>query len=822
MKITINQRQIEAKEGESILQAARRNDIYIPAICYLNGCNPTLACRLCMVEADGKRVYSCNAKVKEGMQITTNSPEIAIERNAIMQTYCINHPLECGVCDKSGECELQNMTTLAGVGEQSYAIKDTHKPHQKWGLIQYDPALCIVCERCITVCADKIGENALKTTPRGGEQVSKDLKDTMPKDAHAIWTKFQKSLIAPASGNTLDCSFCGECTSVCPVGALVGAKFQYTSNAWELSRVPAANPHSSDCELLYYDVKPKGISDRMAKIYRVSNDFHFAELDACARWGYDFANEYAKKDETKFNEIVLAFKSAQIKNIKFNSQITNEEALILQMLADKFDLALINDEALAFANFLDEFKKAAGTSYNANYQSIKNASLNISVGALLRYDSTVTSYKLVNSLKVAKSSAIYFHPLQDGVISGLSKNMLAHTHKPGDELALMLFLAQKSGALELDEYYDIEDKEIITKQSKKVMVSEVKTITDENGEEKQVSQEVEKIEQYDQKEIVQVKRSKFAKKLGLDEEKFDAIFAGKDDIVLIVGADFYTHQNSLELARLAGLLQDKGGFKVMLIPPRTNSLGVANICKLSKEPKPGKTLGYNENADFKFKIHGGDIDAAALTQQEGSFTNIEQRLVPTNAALAHSGYYLEDLARALGLEIKHSIDLTSELPQEAGYESIKFDELTNFYAKDGSNHRGYELKRLSLEKSDFSKELAGLADLALKDNATWANLYLANPIEQSYQLTSFSSQLSQMASLVASQSFLDENSLNSGDVVIITDGTTKLGIKVSLDKNIKNSFAMLGDYDGKVAVDAFFKQGRYAQVQILKQGAGDE
>ena len=167
MKITINDQILEANEGESILNIARANGIYIPALCYLSGCSPTLACRLCMVEANGKVVYSCNAKAKEDMQIYTNTPEIAAERNAIMQTYCVNHPLQCGVCDKSGECELQNLTTYLRVNEQSFAIEDTHKPHKKWGLINYDPALCVVCERCVTVCKDKIGESALKTVPRG-------------------------------------------------------------------------------------------------------------------------------------------------------------------------------------------------------------------------------------------------------------------------------------------------------------------------------------------------------------------------------------------------------------------------------------------------------------------------------------------------------------------------------------------------------------------------------------------------------------------------------------------------------------------------------
>lgn len=825
MRITINSKVIEANEGDSILQTARKNGIYIPAICYLNGCSPTLACRLCMVEVDGKRVYSCNAKVKDGINVITNSKEIEQERNAIMQTYCINHPLECGVCDKSGECELQNMTTFVKVKEQSYAIKDTHKPHKKWGLIQYDPALCIVCERCVTVCSDKIGESALKTTPRGGDQVPKELKDSMPKDAHAIWSKFQKSLIAPTNGDTLDCSMCGECTSVCPVGALIGAKFQYTSNIWELQRVPASNPHSSDCELIYYDVKPKGISDRKDRIYRVSNDFHFAEIHAAARWGFDFANDNARKNEEKFNEIVSAIKSGEIKNIKFNSLITNEEALILENIAQKYDLALINHEAFIYQRFLNEFNQSSGSDYNADYDSIKNADLIISAGSLLRYDSPNTAYKLTNALKVAKTSAIYFHPLDDKVIKTLSKNILCIDHKPGDEIAIMSFLAQKSGLINLDKYVKTEKKEIKNKKTKTITETIKEIIKDENGNDQELTKEIQKEEIYEEIENIEVNKSIFASILGIDEEKFDQLFTSKNNKVLIIGEDFYSHNDYKILATLAGLLQSSGKFKIMLIPPRTNSLGVSKICTLTDSAKQGKTLGYNEKGDFKFSIHGGDIDSAALTQQEGTFTNIEHRVVPTNAALSHDGYFLNDLACALDIYSKYTIDYTDKLPKKSGYKDIKFDNLTNHYGVDGLNHRGYKLERISIKPYLDIDSLHENIDNFINKTQNEQNLpviYLANPIEQFYQLTSYTTQLGQIGALHASADFLNQNGLSDGDMAIISNENEKLAIRVKLDSNIKNAYALLGDYDSKIDVMRFFKFGRFANINITKQGADNE
>lgn len=817
MKITINSRLIEAKEGESILQVARREGIFIPAICYLNGCSPTLACRLCMVEADGKRVYGCNAKVKDGMQVVTNTPEIQAERNAIMQTYCINHPLECGVCDKSGECELQNFTTMMKVNTQNYAIKDTHKPHKKWGLIQYDPALCIVCERCITVCTDKIGETALKTTPRGGEQVPKELKDTMPKDAHAIWSKFQKSLIAPSSGDTLDCSFCGECTSVCPVGALVGSKFQYTSNAWELSRVPASNPHSSDCELIYYDVKPTGINNRAPKIYRVSNDFHFGEIGAAARWGYDFNNEYAKKDEDKFNQIVNAIKSGEIKNIKFNSVITNEEAFILQQIAKKYDIALLNDEAKSYAKFLNDFSKSATSSaYSADYNDIKQADFIISVGSLLRYDSPNTAYKITNALKVNKASGVYFHPLKDGVVDNISKNFDLVAHEAGDELAVMLFLAQKSGVLEFDEFKFKDQKEVKTKKTRTITQTVTKTINGADGESVEISEEVSKEETYDEIENITVIRSEFAKRLRLDEDRFDELLGTKTNKVLIIGEDFYTSEYASSLAGLAGLLQKEGGFKVMLIPPRTNSLGVAKICDLSDEPKPGKTLGYNETGEFKFGVFGADIDAGALNQQEGSFTNIEQRLVPTNAALPHNGYFLNDLANALDIKQSLTINYTHKLPTEKGYKGVKFDDLTNFYTTGGENQRGYKLDSFDIDyidaKDSIKQDAAQFMNSKNKENE--CIIYRANPIEQFYKTTSRTSQLGEVGALFASSEFIEKYGLKAGAPVTITSDKTSLSLSLKEDKNIKNSYAYLGDFDDKIDPSLIFDEGRFKVVSI--------
>ncbi len=762
MKITINDQIIEANEGESILNIARANDIYIPALCYLSGCSPTLACRLCMVEANGKVVYSCNAKAKEDMQIYTNTPEIAAERNAIMQTYCVNHPLQCGVCDKSGECELQNLATRLKVKEQKFAIEDTHKPHKKWGLINYDPALCVVCERCVTVCKDKIGESALKTVPRGVE-VPKELKDSMPKDAYAVFSKMQKSLIAPNASENLECSFCGECISVCPVGALVSSNFQYSSNVWELNPIPAANPHQSDCELIYYDVKEKSTSDRSKQIYRISNDFHFGEISGAARFGYDFHNELACKNEEKFEEIVLNIKNGTIKNIKFNSFITNEEALILERLREKFDLNLINNEALNYQKFLNKFSEFSGlSSYNADYEDIKNSDFIITAGSFLRHESPVTSFKLNNALKMNKAAGIYFHHIADEIVKKYSKNFIYVTHEVGKLEQILLFILKNWG---------------------------------ENLP-----------------SALTLKLENFDENFGLD---IPALSDGKSKFMLILGSDFYTDENANLLAALTGVIARATPFRVMLIPPRTNSLGVAKICTLASEKKPGKTLGYNENGDYKFSIFEGDIDASALNQQEGTFTSINNALVPTNVAIPHKGYFLNDIANALGLMAKDTIDYTPNLPKEKGYKGIKFDDLENFYANNGTSHRGYKLEISNFTlNDDIEPLLKEKNEPNLKDGEALVNL--TNPINLPSFFANYATQTAKRAKLYASSEFMAKFEISQNEAIILEKDEHNLAICVELDSELGGVAAYLGNYDDKLDVGVIFNGKSYAAVKIIK------
>jgi NADH-quinone oxidoreductase subunit G len=817
--VTINGIECKAKEGEFILNIARRNDIFIPALCYLSNCSPTLACRLCLVEIDGKRAYSCNAKAKDGMKVITDSEEIEKERRAIMEIYDINHPLECGVCDQSGECELQNYTAEMEVDSQHYCIPDTNRPTKNWNFIHYDSSLCIVCERCVTVCKDMIGEAALKTVKRGGVALDKEWKEKTPKDAYAMWNKLQKSIIGTASGEEeLNCTMCGECSAVCPVGALVGSDFQYTSNAWELTKIPASNPHSSDCSLIYYDVKHNSISDSSPKIYRISSD-HFAPLHGGIRYGYDFENEVEGKDEEAFEKVVNSLKN-RVDTIKFDSFITNEEALILQKLKEKHGYKLINEDALRYKRFLENFAKTSGSKlYSADLKTIRESNFVVSVGSFIKSDSPNSGYAFNNALSMNKGAGLYFHPIGDPIVDNYSKNLLTLIHKVGTQeaiLYLLLDLFGKELPSNVSEYlatFHTKTKKTI-KESIKENIKEIvkKVIVDEeSGEEKEIEEEVVKVVTKEVEKEIEVDSNALFDLIGIEDfsDKLEKLLAKKDKFSLIAGEDLYAHPRAENLAKLLGLIQRYTDFKVLIIPSKTNTLGVSLICDLD-ESEGEFTIGYNVKGDISISaIKSADLAMPALNQQEGTFTSMDKRVVPTNVALEFRGYCLNDIANELGLEAEYTIDYTKELPVSSGYQAKEFDELPNEFKPSGEENRGYLLHVENFTSSDEVEKMEKLEELE------GDIIYLANPVHQFSAFTNKAHQLNEAGALYVSTKWLENRGLKSGDMVVIEKDDVSLRVVVKLDSMIDGDIAYLPTFDTKLNATEFFPSGyRYSSVSI--------
>ena len=820
--INIDGREIQTQEGEFILNAARANDIFIPAICYLTRCSPTLACRICLVEADGKQVYACNAKAKDGMNITISTENIEAERRAIMEVYDVNHPLQCGVCDQSGECELQNYTLEIGVDSQSYAIKDVEREVKDWGHIHYDPALCIVCERCVTVCKDMIGDNSLKTVARGSDAIDNEYKESMPKDAYAMWNKLNKSVIGLTSGaEMLDCTSCGECAAVCPVGALVDTDFMYKSNAWELKQVPATCGHcSAGCQITY-DVKHTSIENSEDKIYRVMNEWNYVSLCGAGRYGFDYDNKVQAKDEVAFTNAIAAFKKAD--TVAFTSTITNEEAFILQSLKEKFGYKLVNPEAKAFQTFLNDYSEVSGTSlYGSDLHEAHAADFIVSVGTALKSDNPNARYAFNNSMSMNKGAGLYFHPLKDPIIDGMGKSVLSISHAPlAEEAVLYLLLdlfADKSKlpASVVEYIASFHSEKTITVEEtikeKVVEIVKVKKVNEETGEEEEVEEEKTSMVPKKISKEVQVDENRLLEIVDAPKnftESLEKFLAKKESFSLIVGPDLYTHPRAKNLARLVALLEKYSAFKLVMIPSLTNTLGVSLICDLD-ETRGNYTIGYNTKGDFTLSALGdGDLDMPAINQQEGTLTSIDKRVNPTNAAVAYKGYELNDIANALGLDAKLTIDYTSKLPTCKGFKSEHFDNLPNRYENDGTEVRGYCLDTIT---KDLLSEVA--VESILEPKLEGSIIYLVNPVRQFSEFTNISANLKEESGIYMSESYLKSSGFNEGDIVKVKTQNGELSAKIICDNKIEGEIATLPTFDSNLNSQALFSGYRFSTATI--------
>jgi NADH-quinone oxidoreductase subunit G len=678
---------------------------------------------MCCVEVEGQEgfVLSCNTPPVEGIEVRTDSDALYRERQNIMKMYNVNHPLQCGVCDKSGECDLQNKTLDFGVSEQTFAVRDQKRKKKKWGVHTYDPGLCILCEKCTAVCNEVVGSEALYIKP-GGYKSEIDI-------------------------HKANCIECGECISVCPVGAMASTEFKYTSNAWELSQVPSACSHCSSACSLNYEVKENNI-------LRVTNESEFSSLCGAGRFGFDYDNKVLNKDTDSFEDALENLRNA--KNVLFTSAITNEEAYILNELKKKLGFNLVNNEAKKYQEFMESFASAANTSlYNASLDDIKKSDYVISVGSSISSDNPMIRFSLAQAVNHNKAYVASIHPVEESGIANLVSKFIKN--EVGSEEAALAMIADMF----------VEDK---SKQEEFFNSLDLGYLCGESN---------------------------------ISEEELDALKRGyyrKNNPVLIIGEDVINHPRSANIALIAGYLQKNTPFKVMVIPTVTNTLGVSLICDLD-DAQEGLSVGYNVKADYTLSAKGdGDLDMPALNQQEGTFVNIDKKVVPLNAAVEYKGYELNDLANALGLKSEHVIDYTSKL----GFKEIAFDDLENYFDNTGNEFRGYEIDAQSNRKRPKLDEVEELGEF------NGSVVYNRDPLDQFSVFTKDCKQLQGKTELVGSEQFAVAAKIKSGDRVrFIIDGI-KYERQFHVDRHLKGTIA----YNPVFDVESKSSNYRYNQVKL--------
>jgi NADH-quinone oxidoreductase subunit G len=215
--VTINGREIHAREGELVIDAAERNGIYVPRFCYHPRMKPVGMCRMCIVEVDTGRGPSlqptCMLECTPGMVVDTESEVTKKAQDGVLEFLLINHPLDCPVCDKGGECPLQDQTMAYGPGESRFVEEKRHfeKPIPISDLVQLDRERCILCDRCTRFAKDVAGDPLIHFLHRGSSTEVNTFPD------HPFASYF--------SGNTVQ---------ICPVGALTATNYRFRARPWDL------------------------------------------------------------------------------------------------------------------------------------------------------------------------------------------------------------------------------------------------------------------------------------------------------------------------------------------------------------------------------------------------------------------------------------------------------------------------------------------------------------------------------------------------------------------------------------------------------------
>jgi NADH-quinone oxidoreductase subunit G len=219
VSITINGRIVEARKGEYIIAAADRVDEYIPRFCYHPRMSSVGMCRQCMVEVEGPRgpmmVVSCMTPVAEGQVVRTDTPQVKRAQEGMIELLLANHPLDCPICDKGGECPLQDQAFSHGPGESRFVEEKRHyeKPIPISDLVFLDRERCILCDRCTRFADEVAGDALISFTQRGNNtQVM-----TFPDEPFASYF----------SGNTVQ---------ICPVGALTAQPYRFKARPWDLEQ----------------------------------------------------------------------------------------------------------------------------------------------------------------------------------------------------------------------------------------------------------------------------------------------------------------------------------------------------------------------------------------------------------------------------------------------------------------------------------------------------------------------------------------------------------------------------------------------------------
>ncbi len=409
-KITIDGKEIEVENGIALIQACEIAGIEIPRFCYHDRLKIAGNCRMCLVEVEKspKPVASCAMPVSDGMIVHTNSPNVKKAREGVMEFLLINHPLDCPICDKGGECDLQDQAFKYGKGSNRYKEEKRAVADKNMGpLIQTHMTRCIHCTRCVRFITDIAGVEELGAIGRGEHM--------------EITSYVEKSLTSEISGNIID---------ICPVGALNSKPYAYTARKWELKSTPSIDVFDAmGCNIR---IDSRGL-EVMRILPSVNEDINEEWISDKTRFSYDglkrqridtpYIKINGKLTKTTWEQAISQI-SSKIKetNPEKIGAIAGAMADCESMLALKILLDKLGSKNIDFNEHDYKFDSSSRGNYlfNSGFTGLEEADLVLIVGADIRKNAPILNARIT---KLSKFNDLKIFTL------GASNNL---THKAED------------------------------------------------------------------------------------------------------------------------------------------------------------------------------------------------------------------------------------------------------------------------------------------------------------------------------------------------------------------------------------------------------
>ena len=640
---TVDGKELEGKQGQLLIEACEDSGVHIPRFCWHKRLDPVGMCRMCLVEIETPRgkalVPSCTTEVTEELVVETESETVKKAQEGVLEFLLINHPLDCPICDKAGECPLQDQTMAYGPGESRFIEEKRHfeKPIPVSDIVLLDRERCILCARCTRFSDEISGDPLIEFIQRG----NKTQVNTFPDEPFKSYF----------SGNTVQ---------ICPVGALTATSYRFKARPWDLKKVSS----TCNCCSLGCSVELNVSQNKMLRILGEDNEFtNQGWLSDKGRYNFEYLHSENRltsiksKEDNIFKDISiveatekLKSKIEELKNpdIKFivGPNSTNEEYFVINKFANLMNRNEFLSKDKSNVYFSDDhvFNGYFGEGYeNAAFEDLDNS------------DAIV-----VWSEDIKDNIPVLFLRIKKAVKNGVKLVVLGHTNTSLESLA-DLYLGEefisnnfelKTNLGNIKEFQNIiENKKVTAIIGKSTPIQQKKSL----------DMLVDHLQKHSQAKFLNcfTKANTFGALQQIDQIKglnefCNEYLESNSNIVFTIGAN-----------------------------PVNGSYFSSNIQDILKKADYVVSLDIfiNETTELADLI----LPTTSYGEKEGTMTNMEMRVLKQNKILPDPGSVLSEweylimVAKSLGKEINfdNAYEINKALCAELGNESLvpSFDNL---------------------------------------------------------------------------------------------------------------------------------------------------